>query len=157
MKNTLLPLVVSVALLVGCTNENSENPIAIGPVTIKGNILADINENDLATDAELELVEDSELIVYVKDASSNVLLGQFPAPTGIFEIVVQVGEPRNLLVFVGDFTTDRNVPEGAGFDEKPHVYSNGDNNAVGITGAQQNVTYLRDIELTNFTLVEFDN
>jgi hypothetical protein len=159
MKKTILLLAVSAAFFVGCTNENSENPIATGPIIIKGNILADIDEDDGANDAFLELVKDSELIVYVKDADSDVLLGQVAAATGVFEITVQVGEPRDLLIYVGDFTIDRNIPEGAGFDEKPHVYSDGEDDAVGISAAQRNVTYLRDIQLSpfNFEEVDFDN
>lgn len=159
MKKTILLLVVFAAVFVGCTNENSENLIATGPVVIKGNILANIDTDDGANDAFFELVKDSELIVYVKDADSDVLLGQVAAATGVFEITVQVGEPRDLLLYVGDFTIERNVPEGAGFDEKPHVYSDGEDDAVGISAAQRSVTYLRDIQLStgNFEEVDFDN
>lgn len=157
MKKVFLSVVTSAALLAGCTNENSENPIPLGDVIITGTIVSDLDEDEDAGDLPLEPVP-ANVPVFVLDANTGAILAETVRTNaqGVYTVTVKIGGPKDIELVVGDFNVSINVfdfSEGD-FVRKDAVYN--DRQSRVISNAVKGASYIQNIEINQPTPIDFE-
>jgi hypothetical protein len=157
MKKVFFSVVASAALLAGCTNENSENPIPLGDVVITGTIISDLDEDEGPDDLPLEAVP-ANVPVFVLDANTGAILAETVRTNaqGVYTVTVQIGGPRNIELVVGDFNVSVNVfdfSEGD-FVRKDAVYN--DRESRTIFNAVKGGSYIQNIEINQPEPIDFE-
>lgn len=157
MKKTILLLAGSALFFAGCTNENTENPIPVGEVTINGTIVADLDEDEDTGDLPLETIP-AGVTVYALDANTGALMAEPVLTTagGKYTFVVKIGGPRDIEIVVGDFSTSINVYDAveADYVNKDAVYN--DRESETIFDAVKGATYIQNIEISQPTVIDFE-
>lgn len=158
MKKAFLLLFASVIMFTACTNENSENPIPLGDVAVKGTIYSDMDEDEDAGDLPYEAIPAGVTIyVYAASEAGNTLLGTTTTGAdGSYSIVLQIGAPTDLDVLVGDFEATINVYDA---DEDDYVSKNAiysEREYASIEQAVQGASYIQNIQIEQPVVIDFE-
>lgn len=153
-KPLLILSTVAAFAFASCDNENTTNPEPLGKVTIKGAVIADLNEDeDVLT---YEKVAAGTLVYFYND--ENALLGTATTTADGYTIDLDLGAPQDIYVVVGDFQTTLNVedPDEPGeFINVPAVYTDGWDDAEFIEAATKGATYIRNVQLSKPEQINF--
>lgn len=149
-------LIVSTAaafLFASCSNENTTNPEPVGTATIKGAVIADLNEDDDADEPPLEKVPAGVTLFFYDDNTGALLATTLTTAEG-YSVDLQVGAPRDIVIVVGDFETTVNFNVGGGdFENKKTLYNDREDFFVG--GVSKGATYIQNLEINQPTELDF--
>jgi hypothetical protein len=155
MKKPLLILsALSVLLLASCDNENTTNPEPLGVVTIKGAIVADLDEDDDADEPSLEKVPAGVAVYFIDDNSGATIATATTTADG-YSAEIQVGGPRDITIVVGDFETSIKIYDAVEdeFVTEKAIYN--DRESVTINGVVKGATYIQNIEINQPETLDF--
>lgn len=147
MNRPLLILATAAAFtFASCDNANTTNPEPLGTVTIKGAIVANLDEDEDVDN--LEKIP-AGVAVYVIN-EEGAILGTTTTTADGYTIDIQIGAPQDVAVIVGDFQVTIVKYDGVedDFINMTAVYDEGNDEFVTIEPAVKGATYIRNIELS---------
>ena len=137
-------------MFASCDNDNTTNPEPQGTVTIKGAIVANLDEDEDVDN--LEKIPSGVSVYFLGDDGS--LLGSTLTTSDGYTMDLPIGAPRTITIAVGDFETTIHVYDFVedDFVNKSALYN--ERESVDID-AVKGATYIQNIEISQPTPLDF--